>query len=280
MCVLMKRFLLSLSLLTASFAFGEESELYESLPEQAIDFTAPLLQLQFEDDYSHSVWGTDSTSNTFLVRPVIPLQRTKSFPFKQVIRVTASAVTTPKMPRHKTGLGDTQFLDLFLCEKPNWGRIGFGPMVVLPSSTDQGKIGQGKWQLGPAFAAMLLAIRDWQFGFLAQNPWACFGNSSMPNVISLFVQPLAAVHFSHNWYLFSNAQMTFQWRPSRILVPVNIGIGKVAKIKGQPINAFMQAEWVAYKTHADFQPHFTVKVGFNFLFPDCKPLCLSKAGSA
>lgn len=277
---MMKRLAFLLCLLTTSFLSAQEQDvLYESLPQQAIDFTAPLLQLQFEDWYSHSVWGTDSTSNTFVARPVIPLNATKSFPFKQLIRVSAYAITTPKNPRHITGLGDTQFLDLFLCESPKWGRIGFGPIAILPSATNQSKLGQGKWQLGPAFAAMLLAIPDWQFGFLAQNPWGFLGNSSKPNVVSLFVQPLVAVHFSHNWYLFSNAQMTFQWRPNRILVPVNIGLGKVATIKGQPINAFMQTEWVVYKTHANFQPHFTVKVGFDFLFPECRPTCLSKAGA-
>jgi hypothetical protein len=277
----MKRFSFFLCLLTTSFILGQEKEpLLEPLPEQAIDFTAPLLQLQFEDWYSHSVWGTGSTSNTFVVRPVIPLNETKSFPFKQLIRVSAYAVTTPKNPRHITGLGDTQFLDLFLCESPEWGRIGFGPIAILPSSTNQCKIGQGKWQVGPAFAAMLLAIKNWQFGFLAQNPWGFLGNSKKPNVVSLFLQPLVAVHFPQNWYLLSNAQMTFQWRPNRILVPVNIGIGKVATIKGQPINAFMEAEWVVYKTDANFQPHFTVKIGFDFLFPDCKPVCLSKAGPA
>jgi hypothetical protein len=277
----MKRFAFFLCLLSSSFTLAEEIRtLEETLAEQAIDFTAPLLQLQFEDWYSHSVWNTDSTSNTFVVRPVIPLNKTKSFPFKQLIRVSAYAVTTPKNPRHVTGLGDTQFLDLFLYENPNWGRIGFGPIAILPSSTNQRKIGQGKWQAGPALAVMLLNGCDcrWQLGFLAQNPWGFLGNSAKPNVVSLFLQPLLAVHFPHNWYLLSNAQMTFQWRPHSVQVPVNIGIGKVATIKGQPINAFMEAEWVVYKTNADFKPHFTVKIGFDFLFPECKPSCLDKAG--
>lgn len=257
----------------------QANKILESLAEQATDFTAPLLQLQFQDWYNFTVWGSSSTSNTFVVRPVVPLNKTKSFPFQQLIRVSAYVVTTPKMPRHVTGLGDTEIFDLFLYEIPKWGRIGFGPMAVLPSSTNQSKIGEGKWQLGPAFAAMLLAVPRWQFGVLAQNPYGFLGNSAHRNVISLFVQPLISVHFPHNWYLISNAQMTFQWRPHSVEIPLNIGIGKVATIKGQPINAFMQTEWVVYKRHAEFQPHFTVKVGFHFLFPD-KPTKLDKAGPA
>ena len=292
----MKNSILALCLMAASLASAQDGleiaaakkpkkveaqpsgKLNESLAEMATDFTAPLLQLQFQDYYNHNVWGTSSTSNTFEVRPVVPINKTKSVPFQQLIRVSAYAVTTPKNPKHITGLGDTQFFDLFLYEIPKWGRIGFGPMAILPSATNQSKIGQGKWQVGPAIAAVLLCVPRWQFGFLAQNPYSLyFGNSSKRNVFSLFLQPLIAVHFPHNWYLISDAQMTFQWNPYSVQVPVNIGIGKVAKIKGQPINAFMKTEWVVYKKHAEFKPHFTVQVGFNFLFPE-KPAALSKAG--
>ncbi len=252
-------------------------KIFESLAEQATDFTAPLLQLQFQNWYNYTVWNSDSTSNTFVVRPVIPLNRTRSFPFQQLIRATAKVVTTPKMPRHSTGLGDTQVFDLFLYEFPDWGRIGFGPMAILPSATNQHKIGQGKWQLGPAFAAMLLKAHHWQFGILAQNPYGFLGNSGHKNVISLFLQPLITVHFPGNWYLISNAEMTFQWRPKQVEIPLNIGIGKVAKVKGQPINAFLQTEWVVYRKHAEFQPHFTIKAGFHFLFPD-SPADLDRAG--
>ena len=254
-----------------------EEKLIESLPEQAVDFTAPLLQLQLEDWYNNVVWGTDSTGNVVVVRPVVPIAKTDWIP-QQLFRLSAFVETTPKLPNHVTGLGDTQLLDLFLFESPKWGRIGFGPMAILPTSTNHRHIGQGKWQVGPAFAAMLLAVPHWQFGVLVQNPWAFAGHSSIPNMVSLFVQPLIAVHFHHNWYFISNAQMTFQWRPQVIEIPVNIGIGKVAKIKGQPINAFLETEWVVYKTHANFMPHFTVKVGFNLLFPTgC--VDLEKAGA-
>jgi hypothetical protein len=242
-------------------------KLTESLPEQAVDFTAPLLQLQLEDWYYNVVWGTDTTGNTFVVRPVIPIPETALIPFQQLVRLSAFVETTPKLPTRVTGLGDTQLFDLLLFEFPNWGRIGFGPMAIFPTSTNHSRIGQGKWQAGPAFAAMFLSVPHWQFGLLAQNPWAFAGHDSIPNMVSLFLQPLIAVHFHHNWYLFSNAQMTFQWRPQVIEIPINIGIGKVATIKGQPINAFLETEWVVYKKHANFTPHFTVKAGFNFLFP-------------
>ncbi|MDP1608777.1 MAG: hypothetical protein Q8L98_05640 [Chlamydiales bacterium] len=277
----MKRYSLFLLTAVSSMAFGEINyPLSESLAEQATDFTAPLLQLQLEDWFHYTSWGVDSYANTFVARPVVPIKKTRSIPFEQLIRVSVFVKTTPKIPRHVTGVGDTQFLDLFLYDLPAWGRIGFGPIAILPTATNQKKLGQGKWQLGPAFAAVLLCVPHWQFGLLAQNPWSCgIGNSSFPNVVSLFLQPLVTVHFSGNWYLISNAQMTFQWNPHMIQIPVNIGIGKVATIKGVPINAFMETEWVVYKTHAEFQPHFTVKIGFNFLFPECKPKGLSKAGA-
>lgn len=252
---------------------------HETLAEQATDFTAPLLQLQIEDGYHHTNWDVSSSANTFLIRPVVPLEKTKSCPFEQLIRASIFIETTPKLPNHKTGIGDTQFLDLFLADYPQWGRIGFGPIAIIPTATDQKKFGQGKWQVGPALAVMYLGIRHWQFGFLAQNPWACFGNSSMPNPISLFFQPLITAHFHHNWYFISDAQMTFQWRPSHIEIPLNIGIGKVATIKGLPINAYMKTEWVVYKNHANFSPHFTIRVGLDFLFPGKKEKGIGKAGS-
>lgn len=277
----MKKCCLLLTYLALSFASGAELSVTdkEMLAEQATDFTAPLLQLQLEDAYHHTVYNASSSANTFLIRPVVPLRRTKTFPFKQLIRASAFVETTPKIPHHRTGIGDTQFLDLFITDFPCFGRLGFGPVVVIPTATDQRKFGHGKWQLGPALAFMYLGIRHWQFGLLAQNPWACFGNSSLPNVVSLFVQPLISLHFAHNWYFISDAQMTFQWRPHSIEIPLNIGIGKVANIKGQPINVYMKTEWVIYKEHARHAPQFTVRVGFDFLFPSKKEKGIARAGS-
>ena len=277
----MKKTCLRLACLTLSVVSANALSVTdnESLAEMATDFTAPLLQLQLEDAYHRTVYNASSVANTFLVRPVVPLRSTKTFPFEQLIRVSAFVETTPKIPHHKTGIGDTQFLDLFLTDFPRFGRLGFGPVVVIPTATDQKRFGQGKWQLGPAFAMMYLGVRDWQFGLLVQNPWACFGNSSLPNPVSLLVQPLISLHFAHNWYFISDAQMTFQWKPSAIQIPLNIGIGKVASIRGQPINAYIKTEWTVYKEHVRHAPHFTVRVGFDFLFPSKKGKGIARAGS-
>lgn len=274
----MKKVIFCLFITTCLFAEEDKSFYRENLAEQATDFTAPLLQVQLEEAYHRTVWNASSSANTFLVRPVVPLDKSKSIPFQQLFRVSMFVETTPRIPHHHTGVGDTQFLDLFLADFPRWGRIGFGPIVVIPTSTDQSRFGQAKWQLGPAFAIMYLGIRHWQFGLLAQNPWCCFGNSAHPNSISLFVQPLISAHFHHNWYLISDAQMTFQWNPHKIHIPLNIGVGKVATIRGLPINVYMKTEWTIYREHSRYDPHFTVRVGFDFLFPGKKEKGLEKAG--
>jgi len=277
----MKKYCLLIACTALSLAFANELSVTdkETLAEQATDFTAPLLQLQLENAYHQSVYNADSSANTFLIRPVVPLRETSTCPLAQLIRASAYIQTTPKIPHHRTGIGDTQFLDLFLTDFPRFGRLGFGPILIIPTATDQRKFGQGKWQLGPALAFTYLRVRHWQFGLLLQNPWACFGNSSLPNVVSLSVQPLATLHFARNWYLISDAQMTFQWKPGAIEIPINIGLGKVASIKGQPINAYIKTDWIVYKQHVKYSPHFTVRVGFDFLFPSKKGKGIARAGS-
>ncbi len=246
-----------------------DNDFPETLAEMATDPTAPLTQLQLQDWVDVTLYGSDNVANTFIVRPEAAFSPRHYFPFAQILRIQGELETLPRSPHgdNITGLGDFQIYDLILFGTPRWGRWGLGPMGIIPTATNN-KLGQGKWQVGPVAALAILNVPRWQFGFLAQNPYSYAGNGSRPDVISLFLQPFIVFHFDHGWYLNTDAQWTFQWNPSKTLIPLNFGFGRVFTIGTQDVNMFLQGEWMAYHNHTVIAPHTTIKLGFHFLFPE------------
>jgi len=243
----------------------------ETLSEKASNPITTLTQLQTENDYSPTNYGSRDSSNTLLIKPIIALDKTSCFPFEQLIRVKC---TIPSLPHSSattkgTSLGDTQFFDLFITEEPAWGRWGVGPMAIFPTGTTL-DAGQGKWQIGPAVGISILKFKGWQLGFLAQNPISFAGNSHKSNQNYLLFQPFIIYHFLKNSYLITNPEWKIDWIHNTKQIPINLGLGYTfSAIGNQKIDTSLQFEWMAYQNaakNAGFVPKFTIQFSLNFLF--------------
>lgn len=236
-----------------------------SLVQKAKQPITKLKQIQTESDFTARNYGSSDCSNIFYIKPIIPIEKNAWIDLEQLIRIEFQVVSLAKSSTITpcTTLGDTQFFDLFLTET-DWGRWGVGPMFIFPTATKT-SAGQGKWQAGPACGISFLQDPRFQFGFLAQNPIAFAGNSHLPSIVTLLFQPILTIHLEDNWYINANPQWSFQWNPSSIQIPLNLGIGRVFSVGSYNIDASLDGEWLAYKKATGVIPQFTLQLSVNLL---------------
>lgn len=252
-----------------SFIWVDESKDFKqhsSLAFKAKDPLTKLRQLQLESDFTPKNLSSSDCGNILYIKPIIPLKENLIIPIEQLIRIEFQIVSLAKSKAIApcTVLGDTQIFDLFIFEE-QWGRWGVGPVIFLPTAENL-NAGQGKWQIGPAFAFSILDIPNLQFGLLVQNPIAVAGSSNAPFVNTLYVQPSATYHLKDQCYIGTNPQWILQWNDRNIQIPLNLGIGKVFSIGKQPIDTSLYAEWLVYQNAKGVIPQFTLQFSFNLLF--------------
>ena len=79
-------------------------------------------------------------------------------------------------------------------------------MLQFPSASATG-LGSGKWEIGPA-AAAILTWGSWVVGGQAYNLWSFAGDSTRPGVNHVLLQPLVTYTLPGDWYLTSSPQVT------------------------------------------------------------------------
>ena len=202
--------------LVANFAAAESEEDY--LAGEVDDPTAILTQLKFQDLYTPRNFQSTAQTNTFQIRPVIPVEPFAFLPIKQIIRPTFSIQTlaTSSGSSTTTQFTDMELFDLFLSNWPDPKTTGFGwgigPTFVFPTGRVP-KAGKHAWQVGPAAAAAYRGIPHLMIGFLFQDPISfAYTNSSATPQSQMQFQPLISYTLSHGWYVKSaDSTWTVNW---------------------------------------------------------------------
>ena len=212
----------------------------ESIANQASTPAAPLSQIQFRDVFLPNVSGTDGITNAFQIQPVIPVGPFHSLRFIQLVKVTLAFPSIPS-PVGESGFGDIGLYDL-VTVKQSWGRWGFGPALVFPTASEEA-LGQGKWQAGPAFAAIFTGRKNLVAGAVLQNPISFAGDSEQPEVNSLLIAPTLTFTLAHGWFAgLSDFEWTFDWTEGGdATIPLGAQVGKVVSIGKQPVSLSIEA---------------------------------------
>jgi len=231
---------------------------------------APVTFVQFRNVLFPNIPGTGGVTNALQIQPVIPIHKSKSLPFLQLIKMTLPIASLPS-PVNKTGLGDLQFFDL-VSIKQSWGRWGFGPALVFPTATSK-SLGAGKWQAGPSFAVIVTKVENLTMGAVFQNPVSFAGDSSRPGVNNLIITPtltynipgyLFPGYWKHGWFVgLSDFNITFDWNNGgAATIPLGPQIGRVFHIGKQPFSASIEAGGVVKRP--DNTPNPGLILGFEF----------------
>src|ERR1700736_3248562 len=188
----------------------------------------PLMSVKLTDDWS------------LVTRPV--LQLLNSTPFQdqagQSIRVTGfgdTAVALALSPGHRL-VG-------------NW-LLAAGPTFIFPTATDS-RIGQDKWQVGPAAAVGYVGKNFVTYVFPQQ--WFSVGGDGrrtrQMSLIYAFVRTLP-----NGWTVGTNPNMFVDWEASsgnKVSFPVGLQVGKLRKLGPMPVKFDLQVHYYAVRPQAN-----------------------------
>ena len=251
-----------LSLIAGTIVAGESGD----LARQAQNPIANLVSLPLQNN-TNIDWGPDErTQNILNVQPVWPFEINDDW---NLITRTILPVVSQPLPggERQNGLGDTSFSAFF--SPRNAGDItwGIGPVVLLPTSTDD-SLGVGEW--GGGLSAVFLGMPgNWVVGSLLSNVWTPENDDG--DKTNLFTWQYFInynIPGGNGLYLVSAPIITADWEADsddRWTIPWGGGIGKIFKIGKQPMNGQISAYYNSEKPEygADWQ----VRAQLQFLFP-------------
>lgn len=188
------------------------------------------------------------------------------FGLPQLLRFTLPIATSPEAPRgYVTGLGDLTLMDIFILPKLGDVTLGAGPLVVVPTATDEA-LGNGKWQAGGA--GIVVAPQKWGLlAGLATYQTSFAGQQDREDVNLLTFEPVINVNIKDGWYLRSTAAWNFNLENGASYIPVGLGVGKVFQLdKGVTMNAFVEPQYTVWNDGPG-APRWQVFAGLNFQFP-------------
>ncbi|GAB6058483.1 transporter [Desulfonatronum parangueonense] len=253
-------------------AFGYEipqpgEDLAYDLAQAAQNPVANVISLPFQNNTNFNFGPLEKTQNILNIQPVIPFSLGQNW--NLITRTILPVISQPALfpgDDRTFGLGDTVFTAFLSPASP--GRIiwGAGPVLLLPSATDD-KLGSEQWGAGPS--AVALTIRGpWLFGVLANHIWSFAGDSARDDVNTSLIQPFINYNFPGGWFLTSAPIITANWEADSNqtwTVPVGGGVGRLFFLGRQPVNTSLQAYYNVEKP--DFGADWSLRLSVQFLFP-------------
>ncbi len=142
-----------------------------------------------------------------------------------------------------------------------------GPTAVFPTAAED-ILGQGKYQLGPAFALGYLGER-WTVGALAQHWWSIGGDSSRDSVNQSNIQYFVYYKLRNQWAIGASPNISADWSGSGsplINAPIGIGLNKTLFIGKLPVRIGLEA--TRYVVHESaIEPDWGVRFSITPVVP-------------
>ena len=142
-----------------------------------------------------------------------------------------------------TGFGDT-ILATLLSPSPKiagpW-LLGLGPSFIFPSATNS-RLGQNKWQFGPAGVIGYLGDK-WLAGVFPQQ-WFSVGGNGSQTVSQMNIQYFFVYLPGDGWGIGTSPNILVNWYANKsgnmLTVPVGLNISKVIKVGPLPVKLQFQ----------------------------------------
>jgi hypothetical protein len=259
-----------IGLVTSPFpsqALAQEQSGASEFVKNARNPLADQISLQVQPNFNFGGAPDRDTQYVFNIQPVVPIHLPADWIlFSRTILPLIDQSGSDPGQGYTFGTGDIQET-LFLSPPSSKSFIlGLGSVLQFPSASST-SLGSGKWEIGPAAAAILTGTW-WQLGGQIYNLWSYAGDSSRPAVNTMFLQPLLNVFLPQDWYLTFGPQVTANWKASsgnQWTVPVGGGFGRAFSIAGQGGTA--QVEAYRYVERPAGSATWTLIVTVQFVFP-------------
>ena len=185
-------------------------------------------------------------------QPVLPVSLTDNWNLinRPVIPVfNSNPYINPKSGNvHRvTGFGDTVFVTMLSPTENLVGRwlLAAGPTFIFPTATNS-RLGQNKWQIGPAGVVGYLGEK-FIAGVFPQQWWSVGGPGS--NTVSqMNMQYFFAYFLSDGWSVGTSPSMLVNWYANKsgnmLTFPIGLSVSKVIKLGRLPIRIAVQPQYM------------------------------------
>lgn len=256
--------LLALLITITTQALAESADI--ELAKKSQNPVGDIISLPFEYNMNFNVGPEDATVHTIDFKPIYPVRVGKYNLINRFILPMVHQGERFPGEGTETGLGDLTYQAFFSPAAPSKIIWGFGPVVTLPTHTDN-RLGSDKVSGGPALLVLTKPGR-WLVGALAQQFWSFAGASDAPDVSLMTIQYFVNYNLDDGWYLTTSPTITADWESNgseRFTVPFGGGVGRLVRFDKMPVD-FKLASYVnvgAPDNASDWKIQFQVK----FLFP-------------
>ena len=210
-----------------------------------------------------SIWALQFQQNTYwlnrpernavnlLFQPVLPLALTPDWNLitRPVISLLDSEpyVNESSNLHRVTGFGDTIFATL-ISPSPKLAQrwlLGFGPTFIFPTASNQ-RLGQDKWQIGPAGVFGYLGD-NWLAGVFPQQ-WLSVGGAGSPTTSSMNIQYFFNYFPGDGWGIGTSPNILVNWYATKssdvLTFPIGLSISKVVRIGPLPVKFQVQPQYM------------------------------------
>jgi hypothetical protein len=151
-----------------------------------------------------------------------------------------------------TGFGDTVFVTLLSPSDKLVGNWLFGvlPTFIFPTAFNT-RLGQNKWQMGPAGVFGYLG-RKFVVGLFPQQWWS-IGGPGLNTTSQLNLQYFASYFLQNGWSIGTSSNMLVNWYANKssnmVTFPIGLSVSKVQRIGILPIRFAVQGQYM--RVHPD-----------------------------
>jgi hypothetical protein len=250
-----------------------EVENADELRKAAQNPVASLISVPIQENWNFNIGPDDRVQNVMNIQPVIPV--TLASDWNLIIRWITPVIYQPVAVQEPSGsavqsgyygLGDMQPA-FFISPKKSKVIWGAGPQLLLPTATDTGALGQGKFGMGPT-GVVLVQPGKWTFGFLVSNVWSVAGHPTLPDVNQFLLQYFINYNLKKGWYITWQPTLTANWEASsggRWVVPFGGGVGRIMKLGNQPVS--LTAQFYGNAIHPPGASPWSMRLQIAFLYP-------------
>ena len=149
-----------------------------------------------------------------------------------------------------SGLGDINFKALVSPNTKGPGfRWGIGPSVILPTATDT-RLGNGKWQLGGAMAALYLDAK-WVVGMFPEHWWSVAGDPTRQAMNHTRIDYFIWYSPAPTWQVGMSPTVTIDWMQKNaddaLTLPVGLGLAKTVLFGKLPVKFSVEADYAVIR---------------------------------
>ncbi len=219
---------------------------------------ADLISVPLQWSTYNGAGPLETPRQTLNIQPVYPMSLGSGWSLinRAILPLSSDPGHVPGQDR-VTGLGDITYEGFFAPTPTKKGGLiwGFGPILVMPTATDD-RLGQGKWQVGPAFLA-LQETQKWTIGGLVTQVWSVAGDDQRKQVNYFSLQPILSYRINPKYSLGYIGTVTGDWTEHQSGERWTIPIGAALSVLTKPKN---------------FVPlNFSAGVGYNAVKPSDAP---------